>query len=302
MIKDYYNILGLNQSATEDDIKKAYRKLAMQYHPDKNPGNTEAESKFKEIAEAYEILGDKEKKARYDSNKYSSNQHQYGDWGGFNYSDVMDDLKGTGFAEAFDKYFSNRGNVRGADINVELVITLDEAYHGVTRKIDLVTSDEPFNITIKPGAKDGLRLRAKEKGSKHPFNSTLPRGDMLITIRIAPDKKFERNGDDLHAVVDIPYLDAILGGNVEIPTFTSKVKINIPPLSQQGTKLRLSKKGMPRYGSEKRVLNEAGGDIIEYEYGDYYIYLNIVLPKDITEKEKEYLTKLKEINDNKRQQ
>lgn len=286
-MKDYYKILEVDRNATQPEIKKSYRKLAIKWHPDKNPDSSEAEDMFKSISEAYEVLGNPDKKAKYDNlNKYRSSFAGTGHdtWGGMSYDDIMEDLKGTGFEKNFDNIFGHQWGkpVKGPDTNLELVITLEDAYHGISREIDLFV-DKPFRVNIERGIKSGHTLRIKEKGKPHPYNTQAPRGDVKIQVKVMDSKIFKRINDDIEVTVDVPLLTAILGGNMKIPSMNGSVEIKIPELSKQNSRFRLKGKGMPIYK--------------QTSYGDLYVRVNIKLPEKLTEKEKELYNKLKEIDE-----
>jgi curved DNA-binding protein len=288
-LKDYYKILGLEKSATPDDIKKAYRLLAMEFHPDKNPNNKEAEAKFKEIAEAYSIIGNETKRKEWDDSQKRRN-HQWGNrqysedtWGGMSMEDILADLQGTGFEKNFDSIFGHQFNnrsVRGADVKLELKITLEDAYMGMSREINI--NDQTFRINVDKGIHDGAKLRIKDKGNLHPLNSQAPRGDVLIDIKILNNSIYKRINNDLEMTVDIPHLTAILGGNLKVTTLNGTVELIIPELTKQGKLFRLVGKGMPIYRSV---------DL----FGDLYIKCNIITPDKISDEEKELYLILKKI-------
>lgn len=300
MKKNLYKILGVERTATDAEIKKAYRKLAVKWHPDKNPGDTEAEEKFKEISQAYDILSDEQKRKKYD---FASSMNMSGgggaggmnfDFGGMSYEDLMDDLAGTGFEKYFDNVFGHQfgGTARGTDIKLELTITLEDVYYGISREVN--TGGSSFRITVEPGIHDGQKLRIQGKGNPHPLNSQAPRGDVLITIRVLENRIFNRIGDDLICTVDVPHLTAILGGNLRVPTLSSSIDLTLPPLAKQGSKFRIKGKGMPMY---KTKMPDVIGS--SYKYGDMYIVINILTPDTITEEERKLYQRLKDIEDEK---
>lgn len=303
---DYYQILGVDKKASQEEIKKAYRKLAKKYHPDKDPGNKEAENKFKQINEANEVLGDPEKRRKYD--RLGANWDRFGQegtksggspFGGFGnqsrhtyFDGDLNDLfgsssGGSGFSDFFETFFGRgeRSNhfknrygaagFKGQDFETEMEISLEEAYHGTSRIIQL--EQEKIRITTKPGTYDGQVLRIKGKGGKGRNNND---GDLLVKIKILPHRLFERNGNDIKVIEHINLFDAILGGEVAIDTIDGKIKIKIPVGSQNNKTLRIKGKGMPVYG-------KAG------MFGDLLVQLQIDIPENITPIQKNLFEQLK---------
>ncbi len=296
--KDYYQILGVTKKAAQDEIKKAYRKLAVKYHPDKNPGVKSAEEKFKEISEAYEVLGDPEKRKQYDNLGANWKQYQQGGFnqgpyagrpGGRTYSygspEDADFFGGSGFSDFFESFF---GRGRGAspygradfeyppsDLAGEILITLEEAYHGTERIVDV--GGEKIKVKIKPGAYDGLTLRAKGKGQKSPSGRA---GDLHLTIQVQPHPTYQRKGDDLHMEAPVDLFTALLGGKQEIASLSGKINISLKEGTQNGRVVRLKGKGMPVYG-------RAG------QHGDLYIKLLVKLPEHLSAHQKELIHKLR---------
>jgi len=288
--KDYYKILGVDKKASQDEIKKAYRKLAVQYHPDKNPGNKQAEEKFKQINEAYEVLGDPEKRKKYDElgENWSrfGQQHQSQPGGGFYYEGDWSDLfggNGGAFSDFFATFFGSRSQSKGRtrtqykghDYETEIEFSLEEAYHGASRIVQL--QHEKLRITIKPGAYDGQLLRIKGKGAP---GSGGQRGDLYVRLRIGPHPAFIRKNDDLYTAQTIDLYTAVLGGDSLIETFDGKLKVKIPAGSQNGSTIRLKGKGMPVYGQAGR-------------YGDLYLQINVQIPQTLTREERELFEKLR---------
>ncbi len=308
--KDYYKVLGVSKSATQDEIKKAYRKLAIKYHPDKTKGDKAKEEKFKEIAEAYEVLGDPEKRKKYD--QLGANWKQYenfnagGGGGGFDWSqftgggpsgggtysfegdagDFSDFFNaifgggfggGTGRAGGYRTYSRAR---KGQDYVSEMSITFDEAYHGTTRIINL--DGKKLRIKLKPGTRDGQKIKLAGKGG--PGMNGGPAGDLILTIKVLPDPRFKREGDNLYADLPIDVPTAVLGGKTPVNTPDGKtVMLNIPAGTSCGKKLRLKGKGMPVY--------EHPG-----HYGDLYVTTKIVVPEKLTEKQKKLYEELKKLS------
>ena len=300
--KDYYNILGVSKNATQDDIKKAYRKLAVKYHPDKNSGSKAAEDKFKDIGEAYEVLKDPEKRKQYD--QLGANWKQYQNAGfdpsGFNFSrggpggkyhyefqgDPSDMFGGSGFSDFFESFFgrsgrNNRGyteddrDVPGSDLSGDVTITLQEAYYGTERVIDL--GNEKIRVKIKPGAYDGLKFRIKGKGQKGMTGTS---GNLYLTINLQSHPVYERKGDNLFMEVPVDLFTALLGGKQKIVTLSGDLNITIQEGTQNGKQLRLKGKGMPVYGKSG--------------YGDLIVKLNVSLPKQLNREQKELALKLKD--------
>lgn len=308
--KDYYKILGVSKSATKEEIRKAYRKLALKYHPDKNPGDKAAEEKFKEISEANEVLGDPEKRKLYDQLGSNWKQYQQAGYdpntasrgysqqrpGGGQYSyhfegDPSDIFGSSGFSDFFESFFGggtqgfggsggfngfNTNNGRpGSDLSGEIPITLQEAYTGTERIVDL--GDQKIKVKIKPGAYDGLKLRVKGKGEKGRGGQA---GNLYLTIKVQPGTVYERKGDDLYMEAPVDLFTALLGGKQEIYTLSGKVNINIPEGTQNGKQLRLKGKGMPLYG--------------KHGHGDLYVKLQVKLPERLNDKQKALLKELKD--------
>jgi curved DNA-binding protein len=307
--KDYYITLGVSKSASQDEIKKAYRKLAMKYHPDKTKGDKSAEQKFKEINEANEVLSDPEKRKKYDRLGKNWRQYQeHGGTGGFDWSqyanmggnggqthytfegDLGDLFGSSGYSDFFDMLFggglggsrrhSSRrtASVRGQDLQAQMEITLEEAYRGSSRIFEL--GGQSIKLNIKPGIPDGHTLKLAGKGS--PGVSGGQAGDLLITIKILKDPVFERKGDDLYANVNVDLYTAVLGGKASFKSFKGSVKIDITKGTQNGKVMRLQKMGMPVYGKEN-------------SFGDLYLKVIIQVPQNLTSKEIKLFEELKKM-------
>jgi curved DNA-binding protein len=307
--KDYYKILGVDKKASQDEIKKAFRKLAIRYHPDKNPGNKEAENHFKLINEANEVLSDPAKRKKYDnlgenwdrfggaggysagnpsaSGPYRSNERQTNYFNG-NINDMFgEDTGSSGFSDFFEAFFSKgygesgfdgrtRGTGKGQDYEAEMDITLEEAYAGTSRIIAL--GNEKLRITTKPGAFDNQLLRIRGKGGKGHRNAQA--GDLMVRIRVKPHPRYERIADDLKTTHTIDFFTALLGGETLIQTIDGKIKVKIPSCAQNGQVLRIKRKGMPNYDNPEL-------------YGDLMIQLRIQLPEKLTQKQKDMIGQLK---------
>lgn len=285
---DYYKILGIKKSATESDIKKAYRKLARKYHPDLNPDDKEAEKRFKEVNEANEVLSNAENRKKYD--KYGKDwkhadefekakqqqQSQSGyqrqsssDFSDRDYSDFFESMFGGGRRRS-----SNIG-FRGQDYNAELQLDIKDVYK--THKRTLTINGKNIRLTIPAGVQNGQTIKINGQGGEGVNGG--PNGDLFIQFSIGNQTKFKRDNDHLFTTVDIDLYTAILGGEIAIDTFDGKVKLKVKPETQNGTKVKLKGKGFPVYKKEG-------------EFGDLYITYNVVLPKNITDKEKELFNQL----------
>lgn len=301
--KDYYKILEVDKNASQDDIKKQFRKLATKYHPDKNQGNSEAESKFKDISEAYEVLNDPEKRRKYDTmgSSYSNFRSKGGansdyDWsqwfannqGKKQNSKTVNDFftSGGSMSDFFDKIFGQNYRtsgfgfeeaVKGEDHSMQLSITLKEAFTGTKRKLKV--NGETIEINIKAGIQDGQVIKLTGKGKRGKNNGQ--NGDLLLTIKVSESPGIERDENDIKVSANVDYLDAILGCDLFVETITGKFNIKVPECSQQGKTFKLKGQGFPQYHNGNRR-------------GDLYINLNVVLPKEINDAEREYLQKLKD--------
>ena len=288
---DYYKILGVDKSASEEDIKKANRKLARKHHPDLNPNDKEAHKKFQQINEANEVLSDPEKRKKYDQYgkdwqhadqfEQARRQQQYqhagnggqgfsGDFGGEDFSDFFSSLFGGGGGRS-----RTRAGFRGQDYQAELHLGLRDA--ATTHQQTLTVNGKNIRITIPAGVQDEQKIKLKGHGG--PGVNGGPAGDLYITFKIAEDPKFKRLGNDLYSTEDIDLYTAILGGEAMIDTLHGKVKLKVPPETQAGTKVRLKGKGFPVYKKEG-------------ETGDLYVTYNVKLPTNLSEKEKELFTQL----------
>ncbi|TGE21223.1 J domain-containing protein [Hymenobacter aquaticus] len=301
--KDYYKILGVDKNATTDQIKKAYRKLARQHHPDVNPNNADAEQKFKEVNEANEVLSDEEKRRKYDQLGADWQRYQQAgagrgsagggggfDWsqyaqqgGGFGGGGSNDPFGGADFSDFFSSIFGGSGgrasgNARpgaGQDYQAELELTLEDAYQGGPRT--LTVNGKKLRITIQPGVEDGQTIRLRDQGG--PGRNGGPSGSLYITIRIQPDARYTRTGNDLTMDVPVSIYKALLGGEQVVDTFSGPVKIKIKPETANGTRLRLRGKGFPVY-------RQAG------QFGDLYLRLSLTLPQHLTDEEKALIQQL----------
>ena len=324
MARSFYDLLGVPRGASEKDIRSAYRKLARKLHPDVNPNDRAAESRFKEINAAYEVLSDPEKRRKYD---------RYGDrW---EYADQIEDAEkrqsagswarygpggasgefGADFGSIFDTLFRReRGGPRGApasrrgqDIETPVEVSLEEAFHGTARVVNLQSAEpcrtcggsgqvagaichacdgvgqllRPRRLEVKvpPGVKTGSRVRMAAEG--RPGVAGGAPGDLYLVVTVHPHPRFERKGDDLSIEVDVALLDAVLGGEVEVPTIEGRVALRIPELTQNGRQFRLTGKGMPVLGSPGKR-------------GDLYARVAIRVPEQINDRERELFRELRD--------
>ncbi len=311
--KDYYKVLGVDKKASQDEIKKAYRKLAVKYHPDKNKGKKDAEEKFKEINEANEVLGDKEKRKKYDElgENWKYYQQSGGDQGGaqdfdwsryanqgggqtrYTYEGDMGDFGGSGgFSDFFETLFgqgfggtqtrsrqgARKAKLKGEDISAEMSITLEDAYIGAEKIFDL--DGQSIKLKIKPGIADGQTLKLGGKGN--PGYNGGSSGDLLLRIHVLKDPVYERRGDDLYTDLRVNLYSAVLGGKASLNTFKGTININIPKESQNGKVLRLQGLGMPKYGKANI-------------FGDMYVKLVVEIPTNLSEKELRLFKELSEM-------
>lgn len=292
---DYYKTLGLSKSATQDDIKKAYRKLARKYHPDLNPNNKEAEKKFKELNEANEVLSNPENRKKYDqygkdwkhADSFEANknrQHQSRGNAQTQYQNA--DYSGD-FSDFFESMFggsgrqNNQTKFRGQDLNASLSLKLSDVYN--TQKQTLTVNGKKIRLTIPAGIENEQTIKISGHGL--PGANGGPNGDLYITFSIANDTKFKRDKSNLYTTVEIDLYTSLLGGEIFVETFDGKVKLKVAPETQPGTVVKLKGKGFPVYKKEG-------------EFGNLYITYQIKLPTQLTVEEKELFVKLKKIRTN----
>lgn len=315
--KDYYKILGVDKNASEKEIKSAFRKLARKYHPDVNPDDPGAESRFKEINEAYEVLGDSEKRSKYDqlgsewqhwqqagggSSDFDWSRWATGPGGGrvnvrYGTPDDFEDLFGGGspFSDFFNSIFGGQaGGGRGApgfggfsyeprmrrgqDLEHRVEISLAEAYNGTSRVLS--KDGRRLEVKIPAGAKSGTRVRVRGEGSSGAAGGQA--GDLYLRVKVVNDPRFERKGDDLHTIVQTDLYTAVLGGEVRVPTLAGDVKLKIPAGSQNGQIFRLRGKGMPRLRHTS-------------EHGDLYARLDVRLPGKLTPEQRRLFEQLRQL-------
>jgi curved DNA-binding protein len=313
--RDYYETLGVQKTATEDEIRSAFRKLARKYHPDVAKDKKTAEEKFKEINEAYEVLGDPEKRKKYDQLGADWNRpggfqpppgweqrggqqpgggfHQWGGDGG----GVQFEFDGTGFSDFFEAFFGGgRGRSafggfggrqataeRGADVEADIMVTLEEALHGSTRSVSLrrAGSDkvEQYQVKIPRGVHEGQRIRLRGQGEAGMRGGKS--GDLFLRVRLARHPDFTVEGSDLIHEVKIQPWQAVLGSELLVPTLEGKVRLKIPPGTQGGQRFRLRERGLPGVSGKR---------------GDLYVVAQINVPKKITEREKEIWRELEKLH------
>ncbi len=312
--KDYYKILGVSRNASEKEIKSAYRRLARKYHPDVNPGDPQAEARFKEINEAYEVLSDPEKRRKYD--QLGAQWQQWQRMGGrpedFDWSQwfagpqsgrvrvqygTMEDLEEMlgrmgGFSDFFRAIFGDMGigsrprtgtwqsqPFRGQDIEQEVEISLEEAFHGTTRRLQM--DGRRLEVKIPPGVRTGSKVRISGAGS--PGVGGGPSGNLYLKIKVAPHPVFRRDGDDLYCEVPVDLYTAILGGEVRVPTLKGSLMLKIPPETQNGKTFRLKGQGMPALKDPSRR-------------GDLFATVNVRLPQQLSHRERELFRQLAELH------
>ena len=292
--KDYYKILGVSRDASDDEIRKAYRKLAKQYHPDYNPDNKQAEERFKEVNEAYEVLSDKKKRSYYDrvGSDYSSWQ-RHGNPGDFNWSQYgsgfpggtrvnMDDLGdmfgGGAFSDFFQTIFGGGGGTRTSSrsqpqgYQQDLDITFEEAYEGTTRLIE--SNGKQKRVRIPAGVRTGSKVRVAGAG---------PNGlDLYLIVSVKEDNRFERRGNDLHTTATVDIFTATLGGEASVETMNGTIKLNIPAGTQPEQVFRLAGRGMPHVKNKN-------------DKGDLYVKLKVQIPKYLSPKQRELLEEASKI-------
>ncbi len=298
--KDYYKTLGVSRQASANEIRSAYRKLAMKYHPDRNPGDKQAEERFKDANEAYQVLSDSQKRARYDQlgSAYSDYQRRGGAPGGFNWGDWatgssysgaqqvnLNDLFGAGgFSDFFSAIFGGMSSGAASDFGMPrsraaahapeypVSISLQEAYEGTTRQLSIGESRK--QVKIPPGAKTGTKVRVAEA---NPGG-----GDIYLKVTVEPDPAFEREGDNLTTSAAIDVFTALLGGEAEVQTMAGRVKLTIPPVTQPDQKFRLAGRGMPGLKDPQSK-------------GDLFVKVKVRLPQKLSGEQKRLIEQARDL-------
>ena len=302
--EDYYTILGVDRKASAEEIKKAYRKKALLYHPDRNPGDKEAETRFKKISEAYAVLSDPKKRSEYDtygSQAFGRRFSQEDIFRNFDFQSILREFGFGGrmsggrgrqrtsfrddpFADLFGGFRQEQQSPRprrGNDVDYNLDITLEEAFTGTEKKLSIPSSghSEKLLVKVSPGISTGQRLRLQGRGGAGTYGGSA--GDIYITIRVLQHERFGRDGDDLTIQQAVTYSQAVLGATIDVHTIDGVVKrVKIPPGSQPHTKIRMKGFGMPRFKGSGR--------------GDAYLYLTVKVPKSITDMQERLIKKLAE--------
>ena len=279
--RDCYEVLGVDKSASDKEIKKAYKKLAMKYHPDRNPDNPVAENNFREVKSAYEIIGDEEKRQQFDDFGHGAfDEHGHGRQGGFGQqSGGFDDMFGGMFGQRQQQQYQPQPE-KGSDIIATIDISLEEAVEGSVQEIKLPNNPQLLEVTLPAGIDEGQRVRVKSKGN--PGSLGGPYGDLLVEVSLVEHDTFRREGRDLYCFIDTPFTTAALGGSLKVPTFTGYLNIKIPQGTQAGRKFRIKGKG----------IQSMKGDLI----GDLIYEVVIRTPTVLTAPQRELLEQLAELS------
>jgi molecular chaperone DnaJ len=288
MAKDFYDILGVKKDAAEGDIKRAYRKLAMEWHPDKHKGDKTAEDKFKEINKAYETLSDPQKKAAYDQFGEAGANFGSGGFGGgysgggFDFNNFQGNFDGQGFADIFEAFFTgfggrSNGPRKGRNLEFELKVSFEEAAFGCEKELMITRpgkggdkSSESLKVKIPAGVDNDSVIRLSGKGE--PGINNGPTGDLYVHIRVTPHKEFVRNNFDVHSMSEISVLLAVLGGEIKVKTLQGEVTVKIPAGTQPGKTFKLKGYGIKKLHSDEK--------------GDHFVKINLVVPTKLSKKER----------------
>lgn len=289
--KDYYQLLGLTKTASADEIKKAYRKMAVKYHPDKNPGDKEAEETFKQISEAYAVLSDPQKKAQYDQFGSSGFHQRYSQediFRNFDFGDIFKDM-GYGSDDIFSRIFAGgaQGGARfrtrkqrGEDFSMDLSVTFREAATGGEKRVSFMREGvrEDLSVKIPAGIANDAKLRIQGKGGSGSNGG--PAGDLYLTIKVTTDPVFSREDDDIIVERTILFSEAALGTTLEVPTLDGAKRIKVPAGIQPGTKIRLKGFGIPHMGKTSK--------------GDLFVKITVKVPEHLTPAQKKLVEELSE--------
>ncbi|HBA87347.1 MAG TPA: integrase [Geobacter sp.] len=288
--RDYYEVLGVKKGASIDELKRAYRKLAVKYHPDKNPGDKQAEERFKEINEAYAVLSDPKKKEQFDqfgSTNFHQRFSQEDIFRGFNVDDMFRD-QGFGTDDIFSRIFGDamrrqRGGAgrmaaKGEDFSMEIQITFRDAYDGAEKRIAFMRDGvrEELSVKIPAGIETGAKLRVAGRGGAGRMGGSA--GDLYLTVLVGPDALFQREGLDILLNHEVRFSQAVLGGSIEVPTMVGTKRIKIPAGIQHGTKVRLKGLGFAKMGGQER--------------GDMYVRIAVHVPEKLTHRQRELVEQL----------
>jgi curved DNA-binding protein len=288
---DYYKVLGLTKNASAEDIKKAYRKLALKFHPDKNPGNNEAEEKFKEISEAYAVLSDPQKKAQYDqfgSTGFHQRYSQEDIFRGFDFGDIFKDM-GVGSEDIFSRIFGGgfQGGTRfhtrkqrGENFSMDLTVTFREAATGGEKRVSFLREGvrEELSVKIPAGIANDAKLRIQGKGGSSRNGG--PSGDLYLTIKVRTDPVFTREDDNIIVERTILFSQAALGASIEVPTLEGNKRIKVPAGIQPGTKIRMKGFGIPHMGKTSK--------------GDLFVKISVKVPENLSTSQRELIEELAE--------
>jgi DnaJ-class molecular chaperone len=288
-LADLYEVLGVKKDVSETELKSAYRKLAKKHHPDANPGNKQAEERFKEISQAYEILSDKEKRARYDAMRSSPFGGAQGRPGrqtrpgqGFGAQEMPFEFGGGSINDLFEMFFGGQGGrgrprpwqmeeEQGQDVSAEAEVSFDQSVRGGPLTVSLASPEggrRSLRVQVPAGAESGTRLRVRGEGQASPYGG--PKGDLYLTLKVLPHPKFSRQGLDILSKETVNLAQALLGCELEAETIHGRVRTRLAPGIQPGTRLRLAGRGIEQGGRK----------------GDHYLEVAVELPKDLNPEEK----------------
>jgi molecular chaperone DnaJ len=270
--KDFYKILGVSKDVSDADLKKTYRKLAKEFHPDRNPGNDKAEARFKDISEAYDVLNDPSQRKEYDAVRAMGGGARFQAGGqGAGFEDVFSNLfGGGGFPGGFGGFGGNYGPQRGSDLTTSSTINFIDSIHGTELKLSV--NGESVNLKVPAGIQDGQKLKLRGKGQRSPNGG--PAGDLVVAIKVKPHPVFVRDGENLRVTVPITFTEAVLGATIQVPTLGGEpVKLKVAPGTPNGRTLRVKGKGVQVAGKE----------------GDLLATVEIAVPAHVSDKAKELL-------------